>query len=190
MFATTNRRKSRPEAILLSFLVLASVLCAGRSADAAAMKTLHARSQQARTSALTRYTHAEQALNNYYAQVLATHSLHVFVPPVLRNIQLDNGLLHQSSFVAYLQWRRSLAPARFDFYHPIFTSAIITDQQIRQSLVTTPTVTPSSLNPSPGGVTPPTDNVIPPIATPEPSSLLIAGLMIAAGFWVKWRSGQ
>jgi hypothetical protein len=188
MFALPNRRKSRTTAILLSALVLASVLCADRSAEAAAMKTLHARSQQARPNALARYTRAEQRLSQYYAQALATQRLHVFVPAVLRNIQSEKGLLHESSFVAYLQWRRSLAPARFDFYHPGIGRAIITDHQVRQTVVEAPPVVPIPINPAPGVISPPDDTVIPPVATPEPSSWVIAAVLLGTGIWARRRS--
>jgi hypothetical protein len=185
MLALPNRRKSRTTAILLSALVLALVPCAGRSADASAMKTVYARSQRGQALALARYTRAEQRLSQYYAQALATQRLNVFVPAVLRNIQSEKGLLHESSFVAYLQWRRSLAPSRFDFYHPGLGRAIITDHQIRQTVVQPPPIIPTPINPAPGEITPP-----PSVATPEPSSMLIAGLMVVAGVWVKWRTGE
>jgi len=187
MLASPNRWKSRRAKSLLSALILVSAFCAGRPVDAAAMKTLHARSQQAQAVALARYTRAEQRLDDYYAQALAAQRLNVFVPAVLRNIQSEGGLLHESSFVAYMRWRWSLAPSRFAFYHPGIVRAIITDHQIRQTLVTSPPVaTPDpSINPAPGGVIPP-----PGVATPEPSSVLIAGVMAAAGIWMKWRRGE
>lgn len=188
MDAIFNRRKARYTKPLLLALIVASGFFAGRSAEASAMnRTLHARSQQTRANALVAYTRAEQALNSYYAAALQARALNVFVPRVLRNIQSEQGLLHPSAFVAYLEWRRSLAPARFDFYHPRIAQAIFTDQQIRQSLVTTPPITPT-VNPNPGTITPPTDVIIPPVTTPEPSSVVIAVMMIGAGFWGRRRS--
>ena len=195
MDATTYRRKSRCTTMLLLAVVAASGLFTSRSAAASAMnKTLHARSQHAQAVALARYDRAEQALSNYYARALATHRLNVIVPPALRNIQSDQGLLHESSFVAYLEWRRSLAPARFDFYHPLFAQAILTDQQVRPTVPTEPQyVIPSSdppINPASGGVSPPPGIVIPPVATPEPSSLMIAGVLIGAGIWARSGVGR
>jgi hypothetical protein len=188
MDAMPNRRNS----IALWTLLAATVAFGGRSADAAAMnKTLHARSQQSAEMRLARYTRAEEALAPYYAYALQTHQLRVFIPRVLRNIQSEQGLLHESSFVAYLEWRRSLAPRRFDHYHPRLAKAIITDTQIRQSLVDTPPVTPpTNVVPAPGGVTPPTDVVIPPtVSAPEPSTALIALVLIGAGLWARRRNG-
>ncbi|HEV3122529.1 MAG TPA: hypothetical protein VGY53_11530, partial [Isosphaeraceae bacterium] len=44
-------------------------------------------------------------------------SLNVKIPSGI-HLHLVNGLLPDTPLVEYLRWRRSLNPARFDFYHP------------------------------------------------------------------------
>jgi hypothetical protein len=115
---------------------------------------------------------------DYFRQALATHSLHVRVPLVLRDLKAENGLLPETAFVSYLRWRRSLNTARFDRFHPHVAAMLNLDQQVRQALLqppptipTTPTVPPYVPNPSP-------ENPIPP-PVPEPSTALIGAVILA-----------
>src|SRR4051794_7272442 len=41
----------------------------------------------------------------YFTRALQTHATKVEIPPALRNLQAVNGLLPQTPFVKYLEWR-------------------------------------------------------------------------------------
>lgn len=64
-----------------------------------------------------------------------------------------NGLLPDTPYINYLRWRRSLNPARFDYYHPTLGPILREDERVRNL--------PPPLDPEPGGV-------IPPGGTPDP----------------------
>jgi hypothetical protein len=118
----------------------------------------------------------------YFRQALRAQSLRVTVPQALRNLRADsNGLLPQTAFVRYLQWRRSLNPRRFDLYHPRMGPLIGRDQIIRNT-ITPQVITPPKTNPQPQPLEPP--------KVPEPSSLAIAGCLVAAAWAGRRRRGS
>src|SRR5262249_50627198 len=45
-----------------------------------------------------------------------------------------NGILPNTPFVNYLLWRRSLNPARFDFYHPRLGPLLALDQFLKSQM--------------------------------------------------------
>jgi hypothetical protein len=83
-----------------------------------------------------------------------------------------------SPWVQYLLWRQGLNVKRFNFYHPQLGPAL-------QNLPP-PTAPPINHGQGPGSTPNSPGNVIPP-ATPEPSTILIAIMLIGSGTW--WRSG-
>ncbi len=126
--------------------------------------------------------------DRYFARALHSHRLNVRGPNALRVLALTaspDGSLPSSSFVAYLQWRRSLNTARFDYFHPQLGQLLNPGQIARVD------------TPATGGVTPPPPiqpppPVIPPInpEVPEPSSAAVALLLLAAGAWARRHSSR
>jgi len=76
-----------------------------------------------------------------------------------------DGLLPQNEFWNYLRWRRSLNSDRFDHYHPGISCMMKIDNAKRENLPITKTFC--------------LERPIPPIATPEPSSVVAASIGIA-----------
>lgn len=104
------------------------------------------------------------------------------------HLQAVGGLLPDTPLVAYLHWRRSLNPARFDHFHPWFAGLLERDLLLRtsatplrpvmeQSLPPVPALPPHTSPPIPG---PPIPRMPPSPSTPEPSTALMAGLLIAS----------
>ncbi len=91
------------------------------------------------------------------------------------NLLTASGTMADWAYVDYLGWRRSLAPARFDYFHPDYAQMFQIDQQVRQQ--TFPPITPPCEPP----VRPRTQNPEPP-QVPEPSSALIALALFGAGW--------
>lgn len=60
-----------------------------------------------------------------------------------------NGLLPNTPLYNYLEYRRSLAPARFDYYHPVLGPILAENQQIQDQ--TNPTPLPGEFVPPPTG---------------------------------------
>lgn len=110
-----------------------------------------------------------------------------------------NGLVPNTSHWRYLQYRRSLAPRRFDFYHPALGAILAEDQRLRNHPVCPPKITmplaptapPTAFQglippgvPSPGGPIGGGTNPPPSLAAvPEPASLAMM-LLGAAGVGV------
>ena len=96
-----------------------------------------------------------------------------------------SGLLPTTPLWNYLRFRRSLDPARFDFYHPRIGPLLDLDQRIRNEL-DNPQLPQEIVPPPPGGggggEKPP---VIPPVKppVPEPSSVILFMTGIAAMAW-------
>lgn len=114
--------------------------------------------------------------DRYFLRALQEQRMKVVGPDALRVLRADaTGRLPQVPMVAYLKWRRSLNPARFDRNHPVLGPRLETDDVIR-SLPQTPIVTPTA--PLPEVIRPPLsggDQV------PEPASLVVGLGMIGAG---------
>jgi hypothetical protein len=89
----------------------------------------------------------------------------------------SNGILIQTPFVAYLEWRRSLAPVRFDFYHPRVGAELA--QLLSPTSAGAPTITTQG-----GGSTPPAV-VQPQNSVPEPGTFAATLTLFASGLW--WR---
>lgn len=101
-----------------------------------------------------------------------------------------HGLLPNSVLVAYLHWKRSLNPARFDWFHPQWAPLLNQDLMARLALLNQPVLHSSQLigpPPVPPGSIlsspPPTHS------TPEPSTALI-GLCLASAAAVAKRRGR
>ena len=120
-----------------------------------------------------------------------------FTPAIRRTIwqvlKTDTeAQLVSNPMIEYLEWRRSLDPTRFTFYHPNLSPALA-QLLISPSLPTSvppPTYTPvletttaPQVLSSPA--TPSGAQSISPPAVPEPSSLLLAAAMTGWGIW--WR---
>ena len=92
--------------------------------------------------------------------------------------------------VDYLEWRRSLDPTRFTYYHPSLSPALaqLLNSPSLPTTVPAPTYTPVPQT-APQELTspaPPTAaQTVSPPAVPEPSSLLLAAAMTGWGIW--WR---
>jgi hypothetical protein len=105
-----------------------------------------------------------------------------------QNCMPMNGLLPDNALTRYLQYRRSLNPARFDRYHTSLGAILVEDQKLKtgvgcvggQLILPPPVPTPTPTGtPSPGptiGGGPPTIRVV-----PEPGSFALIALG-SAGF--------
>lgn len=141
-------------------------LCAASVAEAGPIRTAKLQQLKAQRAQVRAYW------NNYYAEALKNHSMKVKGLNALKVLRVNpDGTLPQTPMVAYLQWRLSLAPARFARFHPQLAQMLVRDVTVRGNPPTTPT------NPVPGGVNPP-----PPPQVPEPGSLLVAATLAAAAF--------
>lgn len=78
-------------------------------------------------------------------------------------------------WVQYLLWRQGRNLARFNFYHPVLGPVL---EQLP------PPTTPPTNPPAGGEIIPPPSGGEP--VVPEPSSWLIAAILLGAGLW--WRS--
>jgi hypothetical protein len=128
--------------------------------------------------------HATYSLEAYFQHALTTHSLHVHGPMWWRILHPDRGLLPETPFVRYLDWRRGLHPVAFARFHPRLNEILRLDQQIRAVVYRTPLI-----QPQPGPTTPQTfpQQLAPPPQTPEPSSWLIAVLLAGGLAWARHR---
>jgi len=108
------------------------------------------------------------------------------------HLHLVNGLLPDTALVEYLRWRRSLDPARFDFYHPNVGPMLAEDARTRQTLLNPPldlgqVVNPPGPSPLPVPVAPLPLN--PPDAkVSEPSTALLGILLAGATGWLRRRA--
>jgi hypothetical protein len=97
-----------------------------------------------------------------------------------------NGLLPNTALYNYLEYRRSLNPARFDYYHPVLGPILAENQQIQTQ--TNPTPPPKGEiippptggggdggndggNPGSPGTEPPQGEVVTPPDTPPPAQI-------------------
>jgi hypothetical protein len=94
----------------------------------------------------------------------------------------SNGLLVETPFVTYLQWRRNLDPTRFDHYHPVVGPEL--------AQLTTPAVTIAT-NPTGQTLAPPSSTDPQPQTTvvPEPDAIVVALALGSAAFGWYWRRG-
>lgn len=98
--------------------------------------------------------------------------------------------------IDYLEWRRSLDPSRFTYYHPKLSPALaqLLDPPSLPAGIPPPTYTPvpeTTTATAPQLVSDPAttsaaQSVSPP-AVPEPSSLLLAAAMTGWGIWWRYR---
>ena len=94
-----------------------------------------------------------------------------------QNCQPVNGLVPNTRYWRYIRYRRSLAPARFDYYHPALGAIVVEDQRLRSGVLCPPAMnipTDVAMNPpqAPQGLNPP--------GTPSPSG---GGRRRAGRFW-------
>lgn len=87
----------------------------------------------------------------------------------------QNGVLVQTPFVSYLEWRRSLDPTRFDYYHPRIAGVLA-------QFLTTP-ATPLGSTPGSTPATPMTTQ--PQNTVPEPGTFAATLTLFGLGLW--WR---
>jgi hypothetical protein len=137
------------------------------------------------------------AWDRYFARALATHEMRVKSPGavgVLALTEAATGGLPQTALVQYLEWRRSLNPARFDFYHPglgpLLQPQVVTPPQLGGEKITPPPPSNPPVNPpeNPPENPPVLPPDVPPPSVPEPSSLAVAAAMLAAGAWARRRN--
>jgi hypothetical protein len=117
--------------------------------------------------------------DRYFLRALRQQRLNVKGPDALRLLRVDaEGQLPQVPLVAYLKWRRSLNPARFDRYHPVLGPKLEADDIIR-SLPQTPVIPPPREDPE--VIRPPSSGGA---EVPEPGSLAVAlGMIVAGAAW-------
>jgi hypothetical protein len=100
------------------------------------------------------------------------------IPAGLR-LATSNGLLAETPFVKYLDWRRILNPTRFDLYHPILGPQLALLPTTSASTPVAQTVVPpATVNPQPQTV------------VPEPHTFVIGLFLMSAGFGWRWRLRQ
>jgi hypothetical protein len=146
-----------------------------------------------------------EAWTNYLAQGTQTWSTThapAFTPAIKSTIWqvLKTDTQAQSltnPMIDYLEWRRSLDPTRFTYYHPNLSPALA---QLLNSPSLPTNVPPPTYTPVPATSTAPqvlaspatssgAQTVTPP-AVPEPSSLLLAAAMTGWGIWWRQRISQ
>jgi hypothetical protein len=130
---------------------------------------------------------AGQSTAEFFQEALNNHWLRVDIPARMRHLHADAiGLLPNTVFVQYLEWRHSLNPVRFDQVHPNIGPMIEHDLIVRAALNPPPIVGPftlpvvgvQTLNPPPG-----TGPVV-----PEPGTLTIALVMIGSAAFARRRA--
>jgi hypothetical protein len=126
------------------------------------------------------------SLGPVWAQFLSfgpTFWAHHHAPPIPSGLILptQNGLLVETPFVEYLSWRRSLAPARFDYYHPIIGPELGLLKPPTPTSTSTSTSTPTPSGTTRGGGGKPVNPVLQ-STVPEPGSILIAVVMVGSAF--------
>jgi hypothetical protein len=97
----------------------------------------------------------------------------------------DPAAIAVNPMIDYLEWRRDLNPARFDRYHPFLGPRLgrLVPPVVLAPLTgvpTDPVVEPP--------ITPLAPLTIPPLSVPEPSGLLLIGLVSAVGLWRRSRT--
>ncbi len=172
----------------------------------------------ARGEAIRRHKAAHPAIqtlslnhwNAYYVRALATHDVHLggHGPEALKVLSVNpDGTLPAIPFVQYLEWRHGLNARRFDRYHPTLGPILERDKLVRSSVAppspspSPPTaIVPASLIPPTTPIppiTPITPSVTPttpilspelPPTVPEPTSGLIAGVLIGAAALARRRA--
>lgn len=102
---------------------------------------------------------------------------------------LPSASFVESPYFQYLLWRRSLNPARFDYYHPRLGPLLESITQLPQE-VFPPLIPPivPQVTPPPTKPTVPEIPVVPQV--PEPSTLLIGLVLTAGGFWARHARGK
>jgi hypothetical protein len=163
------------------FIVAATALGSGR-ADAAAIHKYHQPEA------------ADQVLGTSWTQFLlggpnvwATHDHPLYSFKVREEIwniiKTDPG--GEDPVIAFLLWKRSLDPVRFDRFHPRIGPAI---EKLKTPTIVQATTSSSPSSPStPAAPPPPTEGqqLGPPTATPEPSTWLMT---IGMAAWAIWQS--
>jgi hypothetical protein len=102
---------------------------------------------------------------------------------IRRTLAADAETIAASPMIDYLAWRRDLNPTRFDRFHPLL------GPRIAQLL--TPPLTPVTGVPTTPDVEPPITPLAPltadPPSVPEPTGLMLIGLVSAWGLWRRAR---
>ncbi len=104
----------------------------------------------------------------------------------------DNGVVVATPFVDYLEWRRSLNPARFDHYHPRIANALA-QFLTPPTPITTLTATPTAASPTgtPRSATQGDTTTMPQTTqfqntVPEPGAFAATFTLFGLGLW--WRA--
>jgi hypothetical protein len=118
----------------------------------------------------------------------ATHEQHPLYDLHVRTaiwniIKTDPG--GENPMIAYLLWKQSLDPARFDHFHPSIGPAIDKLVAPKVALTSTPPASPPSQSTPGTPTTPPSEGqqITPPTTTPEPSTWIMAVGMAGWAFW-------
>ncbi len=172
--------------VRLSRAVLAAVcLLGGSPLHAAATKSVPFASSDAQTFvAWTRFLSGG-------TQTWATTHAPAFTPAVesaiWKVLKTDTAVQSLSNpMIQYLEWRRSLDPTRFAYYHPSLAptlAQLLPAPSLPQTIPPPPSGSPASSS-TPGSSTTGAQSVTPP-AVPEPGSFAVAAAMTAWGIW--WR---
>ena len=103
------------------------------------------------------------------------------VPSGLRLPRLADGSLAPTMLLEYLLYRRALDPSRFDAHHPCI-APILANYLPTLPALSVPTIVPAAQIVGPAPLTRPATQQV-----PEPSTLMIGGVLLAGVALVKWR---
>lgn len=172
-----DRTNPAPRRNPLSLLILGLVVAAGMaSAEAGPIRP------RVRAKTLLQATAADQ-WGPYWRAALNYRWMDVRGPKAVSLLKLSaDGTLPESPFVEYLVWRQSLNVKRFNSFHPGIVQLL---RRIKPSRIP-PTITPID----PPDFTPITPQEVTPPQVPEPSTGLIAALMIGAAAAARKWSGR
>jgi PEP-CTERM motif len=181
--AAGRMRRSRARNLRwIAVFTLASVVASSAATEAAAIRKYH-EADSAEDGLSQSWTHFLLGGPSFWAA--HPHPLYDFqVRETIWNIiKTDPG--GENPMIAFLLWKQSLDPTRFDHFHPNIGPAI--DKLVAPKLSETSTPTSTSTSPSTSTTTtsPPSEGqqLSPPTATPEPSTWVMTIGMAGWAFW-------